>query len=195
MFFYTCGLFLPSEMCLLSARPVECTGHLDYFLIDWWRLVNAKWQKELKRSYDRTTSRALVVSAVLLAPSAMRLLQQQYLVAWQLAHYLPCPPKHYGEALRAVSGWMWLDPKECLLVGAVGLAPGAVALLVVGQVPKRTNEMLTFAKWSFRNELSFCHLDSIFRMWSGFYTQKSLCYICHQSHRKHQIWVFLENKR
>lgn len=141
-------------MCLLSARPVECTGHLDYFLVDWWRLVNAKWPKELKTSYDRTTSRALVVSAVLLAPSAMLLLQQQYLVAWQRAHYLPCPPKHYGEALRAVSGWTWLDPKECLLVGAVGLAPCAAALLVVGQVPKRTNEMLTFAKWSFGNELS-----------------------------------------
>lgn len=31
-------------------------------------------------------------------------------------------------------------------MGAVELAPCAVALLVVGQVPKRTNEMLTFAK-------------------------------------------------
>lgn len=40
-------------------------------------------------------------------------------------------------------------------MGAVGLAPCAVALLVVGQVPMTTNGMLTYAKKSLGSKLSF----------------------------------------
>lgn len=39
-------------------------------------------------------------------------------------------------------------------MGAVGLAPCAVALLVVGQVPMTTNGMLTYAKKSLGSKLS-----------------------------------------
>lgn len=196
MFFQTCGLFLPpSERCLLSVQLVECTGHLDYFLNDWWRLVSARWQKELKRNYDQTTSRASVAAAVLLVPFAMQLLQQQYLVAWQPTHYPPCPPEHYAEALRAVSGWTWLDPKECPLVGAVGLAPCAVALLVVGQVPTTTNGMLMYAKY--RNHLGLsCHflpVQYVLKV-SIFQSSNTFCYFYHHSHQKyqHQTGLFTE---
>lgn len=47
-------------------------------------------------------------------------------------------------------------------MGAVGLAPCAVALLVVGQVPTKTNGMLTYAKKSLGSKVSFFHLYSMF---------------------------------
>lgn len=47
-------------------------------------------------------------------------------------------------------------------MGAVGLAPCAVALLVVGQVPMTTNGMLTYAKKSLGSKLSFFYLYNMF---------------------------------